>query len=145
MTGSGDVAVLGTTGGVSIAAPREGAGEAGLEPFVAEPDKALLMEGLGSFDRGTGGLDSDLTSSRPPPEVTRDFSAVFFRQKDHFGLASSACGAVSSVSASGSPKRDRLVQLSRFSWTLSVWRDLRDTGMLSKEVFGVGFGRERAY
>lgn len=131
--------------GLSIAGPTAGAGDAGLEPLDAEPDTALLIEGLGSDGAGIGGLAMDFTSSIPPPDVTRGFSAVFFRQNDHFGFASSACGVASSGKASGSPRRDRLVQLSKLSWTPTSRRDLRDEAMLRKEVSGVGFGRDRAY
>jgi hypothetical protein len=93
-----------------------GAGEAGREVLVAiEADVALLTEGRDSIGAGVDELDIVLASSKPPPDVTNGFSAVFFLQNDHFGLASSACKELSMGRVSGSPRRDRLVQLSRLS------------------------------
>ena len=124
-----------------------GAGEAGLDTFVAvaELEVALLVDGLGSIgaeDVGAG--EAGLTSSIPPPDVTSGFSGAAFLQNDHLGFASSACWLVSACGASGSPKRDRLVQLSRLSRGLSLRRDRRPRGIFRREVSGVVFGLLRA-
>jgi hypothetical protein len=97
-----------------------GAGDAGLDDFAgAEAGMVPVLDGRGSMRTGAGVFDIDLASRIPPPDVTNGFSAVFFRQNDHFGFASSPCGVVWAGSASGSPSRDRLVQLSRLSCRLS--------------------------
>jgi hypothetical protein len=98
------------------AGTKGGAGEAGLDVLVVmAADAALLTEGRDSIGAGVDEVDIDLASSMPPPDVTSAFSAVFFLQNDHFGLASSACEELSMGRVSGSPRRDRLVQLSRLS------------------------------
>lgn len=131
---------------MSTAAMATGAGDAGLDHFDgAEAGTGLVLDDIGSMRTGAGEVEIDLASRIPPPEVTSGFSAVFLRQKDHFGLASSPVDVDSTGSASGSPSRERLVQLSRLSGMLSFWRALLANGALSKEVSGVGLGRARAY
>ena len=93
-----------------------GAGEAGLDVLLADDTEAAeLSGGRDSIGAGVDELEIDLASSIPPPDVTKGFSAVFFLQNDHFGLTSSACVELSTGRGSGSPRRDRLVQLSRLS------------------------------
>jgi hypothetical protein len=97
-----------------------GAGDAGLDdPAGAEAGMGPTLDGRGSMSTGAGELDIVLASRIPPPDVTNGFSAVFFRQKDHFGFTSSPCAAASTGSASGSPSRDRVVQLSKLSCKFS--------------------------
>lgn len=89
-------AVDGTVLGTSVVENDDGAGEAGLEGF----ELALPIEGLDSSgaDVRTVGVEeeADLTSRMPPPDVTSGFSAVDFRQNDHFDFASSVCALDSS-------------------------------------------------
>jgi len=75
---------------MSTAGMVTGAGDAGLDDFAgAGAGDGPTLEGRGSIGIGAGELDIDLASRIPPPEVTNGFSAVFFRQNDHFGFASS--------------------------------------------------------
>ena len=105
---------------VSTAGTMAGAGDAGLDDFAeAESGIGPEIDDRGSWSTGAGEPDIDLASRIPPPDVTNGFSAVFFRQNDHFGFASSPCGVVWTGSASGSPSRDRLLQLSKLSCKVS--------------------------
>lgn len=85
-----------------------------------------------------------LTSNTPPPLVTSIFSAVFFRQKDHFGRASTTTGA-DSTGTSGSPSLERLVQESRDAAASSRLARRDEVVDVSREVSGAGLGRDKAY
>jgi len=104
----------------------------------------LLLEGSVELDVRA----LTLTSSSPPPDVTRGFSTTVLRpQIDHLPLpGSSASNGVSKGGASGSPSLDRLIQgANAISPRASARRDRWAVDTFSKEVEGAGFGFERAY